>query len=60
LPQLVDNRLSVQLNQIRLLMQPQVQWEPVFASRSFRRRLVSPSVFNSWAVYVARWVVAEG
>jgi hypothetical protein len=28
-PQLQDNRLSVQLNQIRLLMQPQVQWEPV-------------------------------
>jgi hypothetical protein len=28
-PQIVDNLLSVQLNHVRLLMQPQVQWEPV-------------------------------
>ena len=28
-PAIEGNRLAVQLNQIRLLMQPQVQWEPV-------------------------------
>ncbi|HEY4355003.1 MAG TPA: hypothetical protein VGN16_04580 [Acidobacteriaceae bacterium] len=28
-PQILDNLLSVQLNRVRLLMQPQVQWEPV-------------------------------
>ena len=28
-PDIVDNRLSVQLNRVRLLLQPQVQWEPV-------------------------------
>jgi hypothetical protein len=28
-PALVDNRLSLQMNRMRLLMQPQVQWEPV-------------------------------
>ncbi|HEY6376318.1 MAG TPA: hypothetical protein VIX90_12420 [Edaphobacter sp.] len=27
--QIVDNLLSIQLNRVRLLMQPQVQWEPV-------------------------------
>ncbi len=28
-PDIVDNRLSVHLNRVRLLLQPQVQWEPV-------------------------------
>ena len=28
-PAIVDNRLTVALRQVRLLMQPQVQWEPV-------------------------------
>ena len=28
-PTLVDNRLTMALRQMRLLMQPQVQWEPV-------------------------------
>jgi hypothetical protein len=28
-PDIIDNRLSVQLNRVRLLLQPQVQWEPV-------------------------------
>lgn len=28
-PEIIDNRLSVPLNRIRLLLQPQVQWEPV-------------------------------
>ncbi len=28
-PTIVDNRLTVALRQVRLLMQPQVQWEPV-------------------------------
>jgi hypothetical protein len=28
-PEIVDNRLSIPLSRVRLLMQPQVQWEPV-------------------------------
>lgn len=28
-PQVIDNRLAVPLNRVRLLLQPQVQWEPV-------------------------------
>jgi pimeloyl-ACP methyl ester carboxylesterase len=33
-PQLVDNRLAFEARRLRLLMQPQVQWEPVQAEPS--------------------------
>jgi hypothetical protein len=43
-PEIVENRLSVQLNRVRLLLQPQVQWEPV-------RFVPGPEVVNEEAAH---------
>ena len=44
---IVDNRLSLQLSKVRLLMQPQVQWEPVQAIEDPTAKVFTGDILSS-------------
>lgn len=45
--ELIDNQLSVELRRVRLLMQPQVQWEPVLVQENYLVPTLKEEVVHS-------------
>lgn len=46
-PELLDNRLAFPMRHIRLLMQPQVQWEPVQIEENFQVKTLHEEIVHS-------------